>query len=227
MDGDSFLADVDLLDQQPNDFLPLFVTELLHGLIKSRQERIQRLIELNPPLVINGTQTQALALFLQRSYLLLEFRCPLPQLSQRQQIFLIGIQQLVHLLLGAAQFGLQLLLALLRRVAVEILLAPSLQFGSNHFGPAQQVQELLPNQLVQIINPNHAAGTNRPRQVPVAVCTHAPIVLLPAPSASSATAGTAIQPIAALLTDQQPLQQAGYLGVAHGQTSVLRQALLR
>src|SRR5258708_9064258 len=141
-------------------------------------------------------------------------------------MFMISIQQLVHLLLRTAQFALQLFLALLHRMAVEVLLPPSLQFGSNHFGPAQQLQQLLPNQLVQVIDPDHVAGTNRPRQVPIAVCARAAIILLSASGASGAPAGTAVQSITALLTDQQTLEQTRHLSIAQGQTPVLRQALL-
>ena len=70
MNGNGFLTDIHLLDEQANDFLPLFVAELLHALIELGQERLQRLIQLDPPLVFHRAQSQALALLLQRSDLL-------------------------------------------------------------------------------------------------------------------------------------------------------------
>src|SRR5207249_404319 len=99
-----------------------------------------------------------------------------------------------------------------------------LHFGADQFRRAKQFEDLTPNQIIQVIQPNHPAGTSRAAQPLPVVRAPAPIVLS---ALRTFLARTTIEAVTALFAHQEPLEQTRLFGIAQRKLLVLRQALLR
>ncbi len=116
-DNDRIIAYKDLLDDQPDDTLPFDYVKRVGGHAQPREERSERLREMQVRGALPRLISDRLLLGAQRLLALAQRWHPLPQLFEGQELFLVGREQPLDAFADAYELALQRLLTLLRRVS--------------------------------------------------------------------------------------------------------------
>ena len=225
-DGDIVLlaADEDFAHDEAQDALLLVHGQLVEAVGEAGEEAFERLGELEVGLGVVQFGFEGAELRGERGLALAQLGHPLAQLLERDQLLLVGLDQAR----GAGAHARELAFESLAAAGGGVLAADgfesALDLGSHELGLFEQVPDLCPDEVVELVCADRARLTDAAADVAVVVGADAAVVVDPA--AAGARRG-AVAGIAALAADEDPLQQRRLLGVARGEAFVLLQPRLR
>ncbi len=207
-----------LLQHEPDDTLPISEYEGLGGLVELREKAFKALGQRHVRLCVGQLRLESGQLGLDRRLPLSQRRHALAQVLQREQFFLIRLDEPLHgpvdpvqcLDQALALRGHRMFRAQRRQSAIDFLMYQP--------GIPEQSDDLVPDQCVQRILSYGAVRTAAPLGVSVVVRSQAAIVVELPPRRPGR--GSIVR-VAASSADQQPLQQGRDLGVARREAAIL------
>jgi hypothetical protein len=146
------------------------------------------------------------------------------ELFERDQLFLVAVDQSPQRVLGAREVALESVAAVAGGVLGAERLKPPFDLGLDQLGVLQQREYLRPHQLVDLFDADGTSGADASLRAAEAVGSRATVVVVHVPGL--AAGGAAVVGVAALTAHEDPLQQRGPSRVARRQAAVARQQLL-
>ena len=216
-------ADQYFADDEPQDAL-LSCGSVVEPVGEAAEEALEGVGELEVGLGVVELGVERVELCAQGGLPLAQLGGPGAELVERDQLFLVGLDQASDRGVGACDVALERLAA-----ARGGMLGPqrgesAVDLGSDELRVLEQPSDLAPDERVELIGADRAAVAPLAVGVPPAVLADAAVVVDPlvARARRGAVAG-----VAALAADEDPLQQRQLLGVAPGEVRVLAQSRLR
>jgi hypothetical protein len=183
------LADHHVPDQQPQDLLTVKDVERLGLGPQTCQEFRERVSESQVSRLVGKSAAHRLNFCVQVLFAAAHLRHSMAQLVQAQQVFLIGGEQTLHLLLDPSQFAAQTLLLIMlvgtrgsRRVNAPV------ELRLNECGVFQQTHDLGPHNLLEQVHSNRTLVASRLSAEAPSLGARAAVVIDRARSAACAVA---------------------------------------
>ena len=219
-DGDGVVvaADQDFADDEPQDALLAGDVELVQAVVETAEEPVEGVGELEVGLGVVQLGVETVELGLQRGLAFAQGGHPGAQLVERDELFLVGLDQPLDRGAGAGEVALERFAATGGGVLGPHRGEAAVDLGADEFGVLEQSSDFGPDERVEFISADWAAGAPLAVGVPPAVLADAAVVA--DPLVACACAG-AVAGVAALAADQHALQQRQLLGVALGEVRVL------
>jgi hypothetical protein len=223
-DRDLVLADEHLADEQSHDLLALLDRQLLCVGAEARAEALERLGELEVALGVVQLGIERVELGLQGRFALAQPGGAGAQLIERDQLFLVCLDQTLNGTARADQVALQSLAAVAGGVLHAQALKPALDLCLDQRGIFEQLEHLAPDELVQLLQACRPIAAHLPVQATRAVGPRAAVVVVDAALAGRGLA--AVVGVAAARAHEDPLQQRRAASVARRESLAFRQPLL-
>ena len=223
-DGVVVAADQDFADDESQDALLSGDVELVQAVGEAAEEPFERVGELQIGLDVVQLGVEAVELGLQRGLTLAQRGHPGAQLVERDELFLVCLDQPRDRGAGAGEIALERFAATGGGVLGPHCGEAAVDLGAHKVGVLEQPADLGPDERVELVSADWAAGAPLAVGMPPAVLTDAAVVADPfvARPRAGAVAG-----VAALAADEHALQQRQLLGVALGEVRVVEKAVLR
>jgi len=187
--GNAVLADDHVLDQQSHDLLPVEDIKRLGLRPNFCKEFCERVGQPQVSRLVGESAAQRLKFCLQVLFAAAHLRHSKTQLVQAQQVFLIGGEQTLHLLLHPSQFAAQTLLLIMvvgARGARSVKAPVELRLDER--GVFQQTHDLGPHNLLEQVQSNRTLVASRLSAEAPRLGTRAAVVIDRARSAACAVA---------------------------------------
>jgi hypothetical protein len=223
-DGVVVAADEDFADDEAQDALLFGDVELVEAVGEPAEERLEGVGELQVGLGVVQLGVEAVELGLERALALAHRRGAGAELIERDQLFLIGLDQPLDRCGGAGEVALERLAPPGGGVLGAHRGEPAIDLGAHQRGVFEQPSDLYPDERVELVSADRAAGAPLAVGVSPAVLADAAVVGDPLVRGSGRGA---VAGVAALAADEHALQQRQLLGVAPREARVLDQAVLR
>ena len=223
-DGVVVAADLHFAHDEPQDPLLAGGVELVQTVGEAAEEPVERVGELEVGLGVVQLGIEAVELGLQRCLAFAQRGHPAAEFLERDQLFLVGLDQAGDCLVGAGEVALERVTAAGGGVLGPHRGEAAVDLGAHECGVLQQPADLGPDERVELISADRAAGAPLAVGVPPAVLADAAVVADPLVRGSG---GGAVAGVAALAADEHALQERQLLGVALGEARVVDQARLR
>ncbi|HXZ85563.1 MAG TPA: hypothetical protein VEI82_08745, partial [Myxococcota bacterium] len=214
-DRDLVIADEHLAHEQPHDLLALLDRELFGVGAEARVEALERLGELEVARGVVQLGIERVELGLQGRFALAQHGRAGAQLVERDQLFLVGLDQALEGAACAHQVALQSLAAVAGGVLGAEALEPPLDLGLDQRWVVEQTQHVAPDELVELLQARWPVAAHLPVQAARAVGARAAVVVVDAALAGRRLA--AVVGIAAARAHDDPLQQRRPTGVPRRQ----------
>src|SRR5918999_4951064 len=225
-DGDRVVITTDeyFADDEPQDPLAFFVAELVEAVGEAGGGAFEGVGELEVGLGVVQVCLERVELGAQCALALAQRGHAGAQLVERDELFLVGLDQPVDGGLGAGDVALERLAAAGGGVLRARRLEPAVDLLARERRLLEQAADLLPDERFELVGADRAASAHAPADVPPVVLADAAVV--DDPSLAGAGRG-AVAGVAALAADDQALQRTGPPGVALGEARVVDQPGLR
>ena len=204
-DGDRVVvaADQDFADDEPHDALLAGDVELVQPVGEAAEERVEGVGELEVGLGVVQLGVEAVALGLERALALAQCGHPGAELLERDELFLVGLDQPLDRGAGAGEISLERFTAAGGGVLGPRRGEAAVDLGADELGGLEQPADLGPDERVELIGADRAAGASLAVGVPPAVLADAAVVADPLVRGSGAGA---VAGVAALAADEHALQ---------------------
>ena len=216
-------ADQDFADDQPQDALLLVEGQLVEAVVEAPEEAFERVGEFEVGLGVVELGVERVELGLERGLALAQCGHPGAELGERDQLFLVGLDQPLDRAGGAGEVALERFAAPSGGVLGPQRGQPTVDLRLDERGVLEQLSDLVPDESVELVGADRAAVADAPADVAVVVRADAPVVV--DPLVRRAGRGS-VAGVAALAADEDALQQRRLLGVALGEVRVARKPLL-
>ena len=217
-----FTVNDDLADDKPQESLALGDRKALETVIEPAQESLEVLGEAQVGLGVAKVGAQCVELGGCRLLTLAQDGHPLAQLIERDQLFLVGLDQACLRGARVGELMFEGLGAQRARIVVLGFVESAFELVVQQLGLADQVADLTPDQLVKLLGAD-LAGTAHPAtgvtrlRAEAAVINRAPAL---------ASGGGTRHRVATPSADEHSLQQRGLFGIAWREALVVFQAFL-
>ena len=198
--------------------------ELVESVGESRQESVERVGEFEVGLGVVQLGVERVELGAECGLALAYRRHPGSQLVDREELFLVGLDQAGDGALSARDVAFERFAASAGGVFGAQRLEAAFDLRAHERGVFEQPADLVPDEPVELIGADRAAVADAAADVAVVVRADAPVVV--DPLVGGAGCGS-VAAVAALAADEDALQQRRLLRVALGEVRVLGQAGLR
>jgi hypothetical protein len=205
VDGDVVVAEEDLAHDEPEDLLALLDRERLGVGRKACAEGVERFGELEVGLGVVQLAVERFELGAECRFAPAQLRHPGAELFERDQLFLVAVDQPAQPALRAGEVALEAVAAVAGRMLGAERLEPPLDLCLDQLGVLKQREHLRPDRLVDLFDPDGAGCTDPPFRPAEAVGSRAAVIVVDV--SGFAAGGAAVVGVAALAADQDPLQQ--------------------
>src|SRR5215207_3189993 len=225
-DGDLFVvaADEHFADDEPQDALLFLDVQLVEPVGEAAEEAFERVGELEVGLGVVELCLERVELGAQRGLALAQGGGAGAEFLERDELFLVGLDQASDRALGAVKVTLERLAAAGGGVLGAQRGESAVDLGAHERRVLEQSSDLAPHERVELVGANRTALADAPADVPPGVLADAAVVGDPLVARARARA---VAGVAALAADEHALQQRQLLGVAPREARVLDQASLR
>src|ERR1700730_2295988 len=222
--GDGIFSDQNFFNQESHDSLAFDDTKRFGGAAKASKEHGEGFCQAQESSAIVGLVNDRLQLSTECFLALLQQRHSLPQLFDRQQSFLIGVEKSFDPFANMGQLPLQTLLPFSGGIGGARCYQPTIQFLLDQSGLFQQADHLSPDDLIEEFLSDEAAFVaSRAAEFPPAIGANALVVV------NLTCAGLrrrSRESVATLRTSDQPLHNTGRDGAPARSYLVLVEQLL-
>ncbi len=149
-DGDVVLADQDLADDEPDDLLALLDGQVLAVVGEAGAEAVERLGELEVGLGVVQLGVERVQLRLENGFALAQLRGAGAELVERDQLFLVAVEQASQRILRAGEIPLERVTARGGWVRGAECLEPAVDLGLDQCGVVEQSEHTGPDELVDL-----------------------------------------------------------------------------
>ena len=223
-DGVVVAADQDFADDEPQDALLAGGVELVQTVSEAAEEPFEGVGELEVGLGVVQLGVDAVELRLECRLALAQRGRVRAELVERDQLFLVGLDQPLNRLVGADEIALERFAATSGGVLGPCCGEAAVDLILDEFGVLEQPADLGPDERVDLVGADGAAAAPLAVGMPPAVLADAAVV--GDPLVARAGAGP-VAGVAALAAHEHALQQRQLFGVALGEVRVVDQAGLR
>ena len=225
-DGDVVVvaADQDFADDEPQDALLFLDAELLEAVGEAAEEAFEGVGELEVDLRVVEVVVERVELGAQGRLPLAQRGCAGAQLLEREELFLVGLDQPGDGRLGAVEVALERVASSGGGMLGARCLQAAVDLSAHERWVLQQPTDLAPDERFELIGADRAALADATADVAVVVRADAAVVVDPLLGRAGAAAVAAV---AALAADEDALQQRRALGVSLGEVSVLGKKVFR
>src|SRR5215472_14088391 len=221
-DHDLARADQDFLDEQPHNALAVPDGCGVCGFAEGRQEVLEVAGELEVDLAVGELGVEGLGLVAQAGLAGAQIGHPGAELVEGQEVFLVGADQPGDRAGGFGQGVVQALALGGGRVGGADLGQAVVDLGADQGGAGDQVRDVVPDDLVEVVGADRLAVAYLAVLEPVVVAADAPVVEDLVPGAGGGVA--AVAGIPAARAGGQALEQGRGLAGAGGELLVAGQA---
>ena len=222
-DDDGVVIDENLFDEQSNDTLTLNNVQRLSRRVQSVHERRKCFGQSQICGAIVCLIGYRFKFRLQGLLAPAQLRHSRAQFFEREQRFLISRHQSFHALAGTRQIALHGFRASFVRIGIAGSLEAPLDFRSNETGVFNELEDFVPYQLIEQILAHGTVIAERTVQVTVRIRSQAAVVV---DLACAGARGIAVHRVAALVADDDALQDARLNGATGREAFVVLQSLV-
>jgi hypothetical protein len=205
-DRDVVFADQDLADDQSDDLLALLDGQVLAAAGEARAEPVKGLAELEVGLGVVQLGVERVQLRLQGGFAFAQLRGASAEFVERDELFLVAIEQASQRVLRAREIALERVLAGGRGVRGAEGLEPPVDLGSDQCRVIEQSEHAAPDELVDLGQAHRPVIADAAFGAAVPVGARAAVVLAQDPVLAARRA--AVVRVAALAAGEDPLAAA-------------------
>jgi hypothetical protein len=180
-DGDVVVAEENLAHDEPEDLLAPLDRERLGVGRQPGAERVEGLGELEVGLGVVQLGVERVQFGAQRRFALAQLGHAGAELLERDQLFLVAVDQPPQRALRAREVTPEPVAAVAGRVLGTKRLEPPLDLGLDQLGVLEQREHLCPDQLVDVLDPDGASRTDAALGAAEAVGSRAAVVVVHVP----------------------------------------------
>jgi hypothetical protein len=208
-DGDRVLvaADEHFADDESQDALLVFDAGLVQSVGEAAEEALERVGELEVGFGVVQLGVERVELGAKRALALAQRGGAGAQLLERDQLFLVGLDQPLDRAVGAGEVALERVAAPRGGVLGAQRLQSAVDLGADERGVLEQPADLGPDHWFQLVGADRAALAHAPAGVPPVVLADAAVV---DDLALGRARGGAVAGVPALAADDEALQRTGW-----------------
>ena len=178
-DGVVVASDQDFADDEAQDALLIVEVELVQAVGETVEESFEGVGELEVGLGVVQFGFERVELGAQGGLPLPQRGHPGAQLGERDQLFLVGLDQASDPAFGAGEIAFERFAAAARGVLGAQRGEPTVDLAADERGVFEQAADLAPDEPVELVGSDRAAVADAPADVAVVVRADAPVVVDP------------------------------------------------